>query len=93
MSRACPHADCGHENQDNAKYCARCGRLYGVGERADPDLEAESTLVASTDDLPAIGFRGPYPEEGSGNPVGLVLLAVRWLMLRFLHPENETTHA
>ena len=75
MSQVCPHADCGHENQDNAKYCARCGRLYGVGERAAPDLEAESTLDASTDDFPALGFRGPYPDESSENTYRPALLA------------------
>ena len=28
--RVCPAAECGHQNQPNAKHCARCGSAGGV---------------------------------------------------------------
>ena len=40
MPRASPQSDCGHENQESAKFCARCGRSLQVVRTIDEAIEA-----------------------------------------------------
>ena len=51
-TRVCPNAECGHQNQPNAKHCSRCGKGLGdspSGAVAEPmdDLSAYNELSAN----------------------------------------------